>query len=96
MRLEPRLEHHRGGDLVDELLTRAAVDARFVERALGRDGGEPLVVRDDLEAGAALRSSPISCSAARAAGPIAPDSDRGSPTTIVVTSLARAMSRIAR
>ena len=55
-----------------------------------RDGREPLVVRDHVDVGvdrrAAAPRSPAR--AARAAGPFAPDSDSGSPTTIVV-SLAR-------
>src|SRR5262249_3482900 len=49
-RVEPRLQHDRGRNLVDDLLAVGALHARLVQRALGRDRREALVVHDDRDA----------------------------------------------
>ena len=48
--LQPRLQHYRRRDLVDDGSAVGAPNARLVEAALGGDRGEPLVVRDHLDA----------------------------------------------
>ena len=97
-RFQPRLEHHRGRDLVDDL---RAVVARVMpaspSAAFGGDGREALVVRDDLDVGPPRRTQLLDLArAACAAGPVPPDSDSGSPTTIVVTASASRAARRSR
>ena len=48
-RLQPRLEHHRRRDLVDDGSPVRPSHPGLVEAALGGHRGEPLVVRDHVE-----------------------------------------------
>ena len=71
---------------------------RLVQAPLGRDRGEPFVVGDHLDTRAdrdAVIASISDPRRLRAAGPFAPESESGRPTTIVVTS-SRPRSRRSR
>ncbi len=91
--LEPGLEHDRGRDLVDDLSARVAPHPRLDQAALGGDGREPLVVHDDVDAGAGCRRAQLFDLGERRRGPPVPScptATAASPTTIVVTPSARA------
>ena len=79
------------------LSLRVALHAGFVQRALGGDRGEPLVVHDDLDV-ARDRAQRLDLLGARPwpRGPSVPRATTASPTTMTLAPSARAASTIAR